>query len=62
MKRCSVCVKQNTTVKTAIDACSKKTDPKISILQILVYKIQPEIMKSKAFTRFNFITKPCSFL
>ena len=27
---------------------------------ILVYKVQPEIIKSKIFTRFNFITKPCS--
>ena len=25
----------------------KKTNPKITILEILVYKIQPEIMKSK---------------
>ena len=39
---------------------TKKTNPKITILEILVYKIQPEIMKSKIFTRFNFITKPCS--
>ena len=37
----------------------KKTNPKIIILEILVNKIQPEIMKSKIFTRFNFITKPC---
>ena len=39
---------------------TKKIYPKITILEILVYKIQPEIMKSKIFTRFNFITKPCS--
>ena len=38
---------------------TKKTNPKITILEILVYKIQPEIMQSKIFTRFNFITKPC---
>ena len=41
---------------------TKKTNPKITILEILVYKIQPEIMKSKIFTRFNFITKPCSLV
>ena len=40
----------------------KKTNPKITILEILVNKIQPEIMKSKIFTRFNFITKPCPWL
>ena len=34
---------------------TKKTNRKITILQILVYKIQPEIMKSKIFMRFNFI-------
>ena len=39
---------------------SKITNPKITILEILVYQIQPEIIKSKFFTRFNFITKPCS--
>ena len=39
---------------------SKKTNPKITILEILVYKIQPEIIKSKIFTRFNSMTKPCS--
>ena len=39
----------------------KKTNLKITILEILIYKIiQPEIIKSKIFTRFNFITKPCS--
>ena len=32
---------------------TKKTNPKIPILEILLYKIQPEIMKSKIFTRFN---------
>ena len=37
---------------------SKKTNPKITILEILVYKIQPEIIKSKIFPRSNFITKP----
>ena len=30
----------------------------MTILEILVYKIQPEIMESKIFTCFNFITKP----
>ena len=30
---------------------TKKTNPKITILEILVYKIQPEIMESKIFTR-----------
>ena len=39
---------------------STKTNPKITILEILVYKIQPEKIKSKIFTCFNFITKPCS--
>ena len=39
---------------------TKKTNPKITILECLVYKIQPEITKSKIFTHFNFITKPCS--
>ena len=39
---------------------TKKTNPKITILEIMVNKIQPEIMKSKTFTRFNFVTKPCS--
>ena len=39
---------------------SKKTNPKITILEILVNKIQPKIIKSKIFTRFNFIAKPCS--
>ena len=39
---------------------TKKTNPKITILEILLYKMHPEIMKSKIFTRFNFITKPCS--
>ena len=38
---------------------SKKTNPKVIILEILVYKIQPEIIKSKVFTCFDFITKPC---
>ena len=33
---------------------------KISILEILVYKMQLEIITSKIFTRFNFIAKPCS--
>ena len=42
------------------DVWYKKTNLKIAILEILVYKIQPEIMKSTIFTRFNFITKPCS--
>ena len=42
------------------DVWYKKTNLKITILEILVYKIQPEIMKSTIFTRFNFITKPCS--
>ena len=37
----------------------KKTKPKITILEILVYETQPEIIKSKIFKRFNFITKPC---
>ena len=37
---------------------TKKTNPKITILEILLYKIQPEIMESKIFTRFSFITKP----
>ena len=32
---------------------NKKTNPKIIILEILVYKIQPEIIKSKIFTRFK---------
>ena len=32
---------------------TKKTNPKITILEILLYKIQSEIMKSKIFTRFN---------
>ena len=27
-------------------------------MEILVYKTQPEIIKSKIFMRFNFITKP----
>ena len=36
----------------------KKTNSKIIILEILVYKIQPEIIKSKIFMRFNFIIKP----
>ena len=36
----------------------KNTNSKIIILEILVYKVQPEIIKSKIFTRFNFITKP----
>ena len=40
---------------------TKKTNPKMTILEILVYKIQPEIMKSKTFTRFNFITKQLCF-
>ena len=36
---------------------SKKTSPKITILDILVCKIQPEkIIKSRIFTCFNFIT------
>ena len=39
---------------------TKKTTPKITILEILVYKIQPETIKSKIFTRFNFIKKPCA--
>ena len=38
---------------------SKKTNPKITILEILVYKAQPEIIKYRNFTRFNFVTKPC---
>ena len=37
-----------------------KTNPKITILEILVNKIQPKIIKSKIFTYFNFITKPYS--
>ena len=37
-----------------------KTNPKITILKIVIYKTQPEIIKSKIFTRFDFITKPCS--
>ena len=32
---------------------TKKTNPKITILEILVYKIQPEIMQSKTFTRLH---------
>ena len=40
---------------------NKKSNPKITILEILVYKIQPEIITSKIFTRFSFITKPCSY-
>ena len=39
---------------------NKKTNPKIIILEILVYKIQPEIIKSKIFRRFNIFTKPWS--
>ena len=39
---------------------SKKTNPKITIPEILVYKIQPEIIKPKIFARFNFISKPCA--
>ena len=39
---------------------SKKSNPKITILEIFVYKIQPEIIKSKIFTHFNFITKQIS--
>ena len=38
---------------------STKTNPKITILEILVCKIQPEKIKSKIFTHFNFITQPC---
>ena len=38
---------------------SKESNPKITILEILVYKTQPEIKKSKIFTRFNFVTKLC---
>ena len=41
---------------------SKKTNSKINILEILEYKIQPEITKSKIFTRFNFFTKLSLFL
>ena len=37
----------------------KKSNPKITILEILVYKAQAEIIKYKIFTRFNFVTKPC---
>ena len=37
-----------------------ESNPKISILEILVYKMQLEIITSKIFTRFNFIAKPCS--
>ena len=47
----------NTCIKRSMD---KKTNPKITILEILAYKIQPEIIKSKIFTHFNFITNPCS--
>ena len=36
---------------------SKRTNPKITILEISLYKIQPEIIKFKIFTCFNFITK-----
>ena len=32
------------------------------LMEILVYKIKPQITKSKIFTRFDFITKPCLFL
>ena len=39
---------------------TEKTNPKTAILEPLVYKIQPETMKSKIVTRFNSITKPCS--
>ena len=43
---------------------SKKTNLKITILEILVYRTQPDIIKSKIFTRVNyykamfFISKP----
>ena len=37
-----------------------ESNPKITILEILVYKMQLEIIKSKIFTRFNFIAKLCS--
>ena len=37
-----------------------KTNLKKTSLEILVYKIQTEITKSKIFKHFNFITKPCS--
>ena len=40
---------------------SKKNNPKITILKILVYKIQPEMIKFKFFTGFNFIKKVCFF-
>ena len=45
---------------------SKKTNPKITILEILIQKTQAEITKFKIFTRFDFIiiaqlsTWPCN--
>ena len=39
---------------------SQKTNPTITILKFLVYKIQIDIVKPKMFTRFNFKTKPYS--
>ena len=37
-----------------------KTNPKMTVLETLVYKTELEIIKSIIFTRFNFIPKPCS--
>ena len=37
---------------------SAKINPKITILELLVYKSQPRILKSKIFMCFNFIVKP----
>ena len=51
---------QNTFPTDNFKKYTKKTNPKIIILEILIYKIQTEIIKSKIFTRFDFITKPCS--
>ena len=39
---------------------SQKTNPTITILKFLVYKIETDIVKPKMFTRFNFKTKPYS--
>ena len=52
--------KENTFPTDNFKKYSKKYNPKITILKILVYKIQQETIKSKSFMRFNFITKPCS--
>ena len=52
--------KENTFPTDNFKKYSKKYNPEITILEILVYKIQQEIIKSKSFMRFNFITKPCS--